>query len=171
MGVRPEEIELRGVELRDLDLLLAWRQDRAIMRYLPSAAELPEWGQHWEWWRTQAFKDPRDRHQMVVYHWGYTTLDSTNAYGRRVGVVHYDKPTGEVGLIIGEKTLWGQGVGHIALGKLLRIMRSLPAPTPIWAVVHPENTASRRLFESLNFVAAGEGRKGQIKYIWRGWPP
>ena len=134
-----------------------------------------------------AFFYPDEHHQWFGYTWGrnarsnwvvshwMVSLEQAHSRPRNVGLTHCDPDTGETGLLIGEKTLWGQGVGRVALEKTLRMVSSpgweaLSKKTgPIWAVVHPENVASCRLFESLNFVAAGEGRNEQIKYVWQGW--
>ena len=43
-------LTLRDVTERDLPLLLAWRQDREVMRYLPSAPTRMSWEVEWAWW-------------------------------------------------------------------------------------------------------------------------
>lgn len=161
------------IELVDFDeagdeaLLLAWRQDRQVMKYLPSAPELPTWADHY-------------RHLQngnTTYYWVSATekikrysgsAKDVDAYlvdevltVRVVGVVHF-KRDGEVGILIGEKAIWGKGVGKKALALLLE---KLPVGTPLWAVIHPENIASQKVFEANGFRCTKEaGRNGQLLY-------
>ena len=162
MSVNPDQVSLRRLGNRDLELVLAWRNDHEVMRYLPTAQPPLRWEDHFEWFQ-------RYQHLKAHLHWIVVYADGATR-PRSVGVVHYNLVTWEIGLLIGEKTLWGQGVGRISLEKALRDLvdpwDQLDRP---WAVVHPENLASRRLFEGLNFVEVGLGRDGQIKYKWQGW--
>jgi RimJ/RimL family protein N-acetyltransferase len=91
-------------------------------------------------------------------------------FSRIIGTTHFNMATGEVGLLIGEKGLWGAGLSKAALSLTLRkVFRStykLLTPPGVWAVIHPENVASAHLFESLGFVHNGEGRNGQCLYRW-----
>ena len=168
MPVNPEQVSLRPMRDQDLELVLAWRNDPEVMRYLPSAVRPLLWSHHVDWWR-ETPNGPANRMDGMVM------FDDRATRPRAVGTTHYSKDTGEMGILVGEKTLWGQGVATVALEKMLRHVidvaerREEEFLGPIWALVHPKNIASRRLFESLNFVAAGEGRNGQIKYLWQGW--
>ena len=165
MGITPERVTRHQVRLglvrpEDLPLLFAWRSDREIMRFLPSAPKKPSWEEHCDWY----------------YHQGSTTFyrmiwlgDSRNSE-RPVGVLHLSAD-GEVGILVGEKGLWGRGLGKVALAKFVEeIQSNRQFPLYLWAAIHPENLRSRRLFEGLNFrwSRSEEARNGQLKYVWRG---
>ena len=160
-------VTLRDVTERDLPLLLAWRQDREVMRFLPSAPTRMSWEAEWAWWVGR--RNRLDRMVEVEY-WRVSAPDyyaespgslaHPGLATRPIGVVHCARESGEVGILMGERALWGLGLGKQALGMLLEELVGEPH---IWAVVHPENEASLKLFHSLGFKQVGEGRNGQLR--------
>lgn len=158
-------LHLRDLTERDLPLLLAWRQDKEVMRYLPSAPGQMRWEAQWDWWIGRRNRVDR---MVEVEYWRVSAPDYYPPYPvstvgrptRPIGVVHCDRETGEVGILMGERSLWGLGLGKQALGMLLEEVKEEPH---IWAVVHPENDRSFKLFRNLGFKDAGEGRNGQIR--------
>ena len=128
------------------ELLLAWRNDADVTRFMPSAHVLT-WEEHWEWWRTRM-----NRRDFLIFYDGI----------RAVGVVHYTFD-GEVGILIGEKTLWSRGIGTAALALLLTV---LPPQRGMWAAIHSENIASQRVFTKAGFVNTHEPeRNGQERWV------
>ncbi|MEM6557856.1 MAG: bifunctional UDP-2,4-diacetamido-2,4,6-trideoxy-beta-L-altropyranose hydrolase/GNAT family N-acetyltransferase, partial [Pseudomonadota bacterium] len=83
--------------------------------------------------------------------------------GSRCGFVRIDRRDGalcwEVSILISER-VQGQGVGHTSLG-LLRLTYPMH---DISAHVHPDNTASQRLFEN-----AGYERRSEDSFFSPGW--
>lgn len=148
------EVHLRPVFKDDWPLLFAWRQDREVMALLPSAPKHPTWEVH------QAFWDalPGSAQYYMVIH-----------ERRPIGVVHM-RDDHEVGIIIGEKDLWGRGYGGEAVRQLLQRLSSY-GPNQgmrVHALVHPDNAASIRLFEENGFADSGEtGRGDQRVYARR----
>lgn len=177
-------VTLRMARLADLPLFMAWRSDPDVIRYMPTAAaEHLTWEAQMRWWENiwdpisywtvtigpfledpdlMAFQEPTGRRGRYDF--------------RPVGTVHYDRKTHETGVMIGEKSLWGKGVGKAAMGLGLRLAVELLGPANsgslplknIWTVVHPDNTASRSMFESLGYVVdeSEQGRNGQLFYRW-----
>ena len=161
MGTSAEyQIELRGVVHNDLALILAWRSDWEIIRYLPSAPEKPTWEEHETYWRKAYHCD-----WMIDQVFGSYLL----APRRPVGIVHIIPATGEVGIIIGARSLWGKGIATKALGLMLERARGLKlVRKPIYAEIHPENIASQRVFTKVGFVNTKEpGRNGQERWELR----
>ena len=158
-------LTLRRVVATDLPILLAWRSDPEITRYLPtSREELLTWADQAKWYKTVGITD----------YWTATMSHSREWGPRPIGLAHWHAKTGEIGLLIGEKTLWHQGVGRAVLSLALRNATILCQPlvmSDVWAVIHPENEASLRLFETLGFIPGwrpgdDEGRSGQLVYRW-----
>ena len=146
-----------------LPLILAWRNDREIMQFLPSSPEKLGYPAQLEWFLRQRGQPRENITELVMLTPVYLPYIE-----RPVGTVHYNLATGEVGLLIGEKALWGQGLGKVALSLVLRwlLESRKTVGLKVWAVVHPENTASLKLFKSLGFVDAGPGRNGQNRLDW-----
>jgi RimJ/RimL family protein N-acetyltransferase len=132
------------------------------MRYLPSAPTQMSWEAEWDWWVGR--RNRADRMVEVEY-WRVSAPDyHANPPGRAatrpIGVVHCDRETGEVGILMGERSLWGLGLGKQAL---LMFLEELVGEPHIWALVHPAHEASLALFHRLGFKDAGEGRNGQLR--------
>ena len=127
-------VELRPTREEDLPLLLAWRQNPEIMRYFLDGYE--SWEEHKRWWESGP-------HSFIILY-----------QGRPVGEIHYDVVTAgntpQVGLYIGDLTLWGKGIGGEAMAQLLSMVHQKGY---FWAEasVHPRNWRSRKMFEGLRF--------------------
>jgi len=140
----------------DLELVYAWRQDREVMQFLPSAPTLTSWNDHWNWWTLR--ESGREDWMIII-----EDLTSSAIPERRVGVVHLDRRTHEVGIIIGEKGIWGHGIATSALR--LAVSES---SGPTWAIIHPQNIGSQRAFMKAGFERVGitsRSRHGQEE--WR----
>ena len=72
------EIKLVPVREEHLPLLLAWRQDKEIMQYLPTPPVRPTWEQQVAWYRNL-----KGYQRMIEYE------------GRPVGIVHYHNEAGD----------------------------------------------------------------------------
>jgi len=127
----PDEVNLRPAQHSDLELMLAWRSDEEIYRHFRDQNEPLEWESHVSWFKSR----DADRHDWIIEY-----------NGRRVGVVCVT-PTNEVGIYIGEKSLWGHGVATNALAKACANIE-----TPLTAEIHEENIHSQKLFKTAGFT-------------------
>lgn len=161
-------LTLRRVVATDLPILMAWRADAQIIQYMPTAQmDTVDWKHEVEWYTKNI--------GLPGHHYWVATVRFSLEWGPRpIGMTHFNDRTGEVGLFIGEKSLWNKGVGKAALQLTLRkITESRPSlvTEDVLAMISPENEASIRLFESLGFIPGSrpgdeEGRNGQIVYRW-----
>ena len=81
-----------------------------------------------------------------------------------MNVSSLDGDAPEIGVLVGEVTLWQRGVGRQAVALVLRWLESAGYKKSR-AFVVKDNPASIRLFESLGFSRAGEGVKGEWCYV------
>lgn len=143
------DVRLREVEEGDLELLLAWRSNELVHRHFTYQGGPLKWHQHWEWWKSR-------RHRKD---WVILLTDGTGV--RRVGVANVsklDQEVPEIGLYIGEVTLWGSGVG----GKAVREVKSWlkqQGYRRCMAGIREGNGRSIKLFSGLGFhqVSVTEG--------------
>ena len=150
-------VSLRELRSEDLPLLLAWAHIKEIWTYLPTsrAGENLTWESHFDWWRSR-----RDRMDWMI-------LANLDAYGpRSVGVVHISElgsPWPEIGLYMGEVTLWEKGIGKDSLSMAMDRACQMGLKR-LRATIHPYNVRSVKLFKSLGFKKVDEARKGQHRY-------
>lgn len=140
---RPEvgTVRLRELNEADLELLLAWRSNPQVYQYFSSQTGALVWADHFTWWCTR-----KHRKDWII-------LLSENNHERRVGSLNVSRlETGspEIGLLIGETTLWGQGVASRALRFALTWLKGEKYESA-QAKIHPKNVASVRLFEREGF--------------------
>ena len=92
----------------------------------------------------------------------YNDLGSDGSQRRAIGVASFHVPEREIGLLIGERDLWGKGFAGEVLWQLL----ALVSERPLFALIHAENTRSQKLFASRGFENTAKiGRYGQE--VWR----
>ena len=85
---------------------------------------------------------------------------------RRVGSANasqLDEPIPEVGLYIGELTVWGRGVGRSALTQVLEWLAG-EGYRRCWAGIQAANERSRSLFESAGFRRSGSELQERLRY-------
>lgn len=147
-------VALRQLQVSDLELLFAWRQDARVMIYLRSQVFMPTWEVHWRWW--QEFKGLR---------WVVTINDPKDPAllrERRVGVVQV-KDDGEIGIVMGARDLLRSGIASKALAILMQLA---PESPPLWAAIHPENEGSHHLFKKAGWRSTIQReRAGQMRWV------
>lgn len=115
----------------DLELVLAWRSNPEVYEHFRKQDGPLEWNEHLSWYGSR----DTDRHDYVIRY-----------QGRRVGTISLD-PDSNVGVCIGEVSLWGEGIGSEAVEWLCE-QHDREA---FFAEIDVENETSRRLFESCGF--------------------
>ncbi|MDJ0841409.1 MAG: GNAT family protein [Acidobacteriota bacterium] len=149
------EITLRPVDLPDLDQFYLWHLDTDL-------EILSGWGprraRHTYEVRFRAFLDdpPED---MVVF----AVEFGGDLVGRiELAEIEREHRRGSVGLYVGEKSLWGKGIGSTALRIMLDYAFHVENLDRVWALVYDFNLRSRRLMEKLGFTAEGVLRGHEI---------
>ena len=155
------EVTLRLISEGDLPLLLAWAWIPQVWEYLPTSREGEKltWDSHLRWWKRR-----KNRVDWLI--------SADRKHPHPVGVVHIndlDKEYPEIGLYIGEVTLWGKGIGTQALEEGIHRMDTIckwgrRPYKGLHAVIHPENVTSVKLFTGVGFIKIGEARKEQGLY-------
>ena len=137
------DVEIRIATDDDLELLMAWRSNELVYKYFAAQKKPLTWQEHINFWRLR-----KNRQDWIIYY-----------LGRKVGSVNatfLDTDCPEIGILIGELTLWGSGVGGKAVSLVLEWLKENNYKMA-QAIIMPENTASRRLFEKLCFSESNEG--------------
>ena len=129
------DVTLRPAEGQDIDALFEWRCDPEIYQWFRNQDEELEWDGHVNWFMNR----PDDREDLMIEYGGGP-----------VGVVAIASD-GDVGIYIGEKDLWGQGIATDALTKAVD-----DRDRQLSAQIHVENTSSQKLFERVGFEECGQ---------------
>ena len=137
---------IEPLEQADLELVLAWRSHPQIYAHFRQQNSPLDWEEHSSWFKSR----DEDRYDFMI------SFD-----GRRVGVVNIDA-SNEVGIFLGDFSAHGQGVATAALEWLCHRFADR---APLFAEIHDENEASKRLFKQCGFYRCG--RDGEwIQYTY-----
>ena len=152
------QVLLRKALESDLRLILSWRNNPEVYRGFYTQGYLKKglltWGEHLSWWHSR----------LSWKIWMVQVSDSRNL--RDVGVVsmaQLDCWRPQIGIYIGEVTLWGQGIGRKALTLALDWLKMWQY-YQVWTTILKDNTRAVAMFESAGFYRVGEGREGEWEY-------
>lgn len=126
------EIWLSPLERDDLELVFAWRSNPEIYQHFRQQDSPLKWEDHISWFESRS----NDREDFIIHY-----------NGRRVGVVNIDS-NDEVGIYLGDVSARGNGVASEALNWLCDRFKER---SPLFAEIHEENDASKRLFRRCGF--------------------
>jgi RimJ/RimL family protein N-acetyltransferase len=152
--ILPSRVRLREAIDDDLELLMAWRSNPLVFEHFFRQAEPLKWAEHLRWWKgRQCRKD-----WIIVFE-----EEGRERFVGSVNAAKLDKEIPEVGVFVGEVTLWGRGVGRKAVALAVGYLRKR-GYKKVWALIAEGNVASFKLFEAVGFRRIGEGHKGEWIY-------
>jgi RimJ/RimL family protein N-acetyltransferase len=147
--INREKITLRELTAKDLDVLLRWRNNPDINKYLANRVKTkPEA----ETWFNHITGSPLNLLKVIIYNGqliGYCMVESVDAQNRRC----------EVGIIIGDLQFLGKGIGKIIVTELLKYCFEKLKLHRVLAVIAKGNERSVRLFKSMGFSYEGALRE------------
>lgn len=134
-----------------LATIVHWRNDPVVNRYLRQGILTLEEVQGW---CTQYFS--RAEHKLFAVYAdttliGYGTLSHIDPIHRSC----------EIGIVIGEKQYWNQGLGAIAVRRLTTLAFTVYHLHRVYAVIQGGNMASKRCFEKVGFRHEGHCREAR----------
>jgi RimJ/RimL family protein N-acetyltransferase len=157
---RGEFIVLREKRLADAEDDYGWRTDSELSRFdaaRPFAASFEDY--------LQLFKDE------LAYPSPYRrTLSIEDNDGRHIGnVMYYNIDTirreAEIGITIGDRSYWGQGIGVDAVQTLVRHIFRATGFRRIYLKTLDWNVRAQRCFERAGFRHCGRSRRGGNSFV------
>jgi len=145
---------LREATDADMTLVLSWRNNPLIWGETYTQRAPISWRAHKTWWKSR-----QDHKSFMV-------VLVEDDYARDVGVIHisplqYWSP--EIGIIIGEVSLWGQGVGTEAFRLALEWLKDQGYKWTSTTVLDTNRRMIKVLYK-LNFKKTCKARKGESRY-------
>jgi RimJ/RimL family protein N-acetyltransferase len=134
-------VKLSPATHNDLELIMAWRSHPNIYHYFKQQNAPLTWEEHSGFWHRR-----KNREDFIV------ELRENGAW-RKVGTINVnnlDSDMPEIGILIGELTLQGKGVGGQSL-KLCLDWLKIFGYTKAKAVIHTDNKASQQIFLQAGF--------------------
>ena len=158
MFLKGDRIGLRPPRRESIDSYLAWMNDLDVIRYIlrvrpMSRVEEDEW-----------FANLSKRPDDVVFE--IASLDGEAPIGScGLHRINASNRSAELGILIGEKALWGRGYGREAMGLLCRYGFDVLNLNRIGLSVYEYNARGIRCYERVGF--RHEGRRRAARF-WEG---
>lgn len=154
-----KRVRLRGVERSDLEKFVVWINDPEVTAGL--ALFLPMSSVDEEKWFESAMQRPQEEKPLVI-----DMKDGTD--WRLIGnssffAFDWVARSAEVGIMIGDKTVWNQGYGRETMNLLLRHGFETLNLNRIYLRVYAENKRAIRVYEKVGFVHEGRMRQAGYK--------
>jgi ribosomal-protein-alanine N-acetyltransferase len=153
MRARPDvELKLGDVELFGLeadgvtDRYVAWLNDPAVNRYLES-----RFARHTLESTRRFVQEVVQSEDSVLFGIRYVP-DARHVGNLKLGPVDRHHRRAEIGLLIGDRTLWGRGIAPCAIELAVRYAFASLGLVKVTAGCYASNTGSRRAFEKAGFV-------------------
>jgi diamine N-acetyltransferase len=148
-------IELRAVEREDLPRYVAWFNDPDVMRYF-GTYEPMSLAQEERWYESQ-FDNPQVRNFAVYY-------QGEHVGGAGYAHLNWRDRSAEVGLLIGRKDLWDQGLGTDVLRTLVQFGFEQLNLHRIYLRVYAENARGVHCYEKVGFRHEGRQREAVFRH-------
>lgn len=148
--IRGRRVLLRSPERSDIPTFVRWFNDAETISYLSMRAPMSQAAEE-RWFERMLADDGKGE-----YHFVMCRLED----GRPIGTIglfdiNHVNGTAGVGIAIGEKDLWGKGLGSDALLALLDFGFGELRLNRIWLEVYAYNPRGRRSYEKCGFVLEG----------------
>ncbi len=153
-----KRIRLRGVEKDDLPLFMAWINDPEVTEGLTIFLPMAMWEE--EGWFTGLSKRPTEERPLAVEipdGEGWRLIGNSGFHDMNM-VVH----SAEVGIMLGDKSIWNQGYGTEVMQLLLKHGFNTLNLNRIQLHVYENNRWAIRAYEKVGFIH--EGRKREAHY-------
>jgi RimJ/RimL family protein N-acetyltransferase len=149
-----DDVELRELQATDLELLMAWRSNPILYEWFYDQAGPLHWEEHYNWWINR-----RNRKDwIIVFNGEFKKRDVGSV---NISMLNSDYP--EIGIFVGEISLWGKGIAQKALEIAIEYLKN-EKYSGATARVMNENIRSNNLFLKSGFNKVGMNEKGEELY-------
>lgn len=154
-----ERVRLRGVERDDLPRFVAWLNDPEVRQNLLMQTPLTQ-AMEENWFESMLKRPPEEHPLMIEVRQGeaWSPVGDCSLFG-----IHWPIRSAEVGIFIGEKSLWNQGYGTEAMRLLLRHGFETLNLNRIYLRVFETNPRAVRSYEKAGFTLEGRERQGMYQ--------
>lgn len=130
---------------------LSWLSDPYVNRYLES-----RFTSHSLESTRQFVNDCLDRNDTILLGINDKALGGKHVGNIKLGPIDKNHGLGEIGLLIGEKQAWGQGIGTDAIELVIALARDVLGLRKLTAGCYGSNIGSKKAFMKAGFVVEAQ---------------
>lgn len=153
MPKKTSDVRIRKMRMKDLEIVMAWRSNPDLYIFFEVQKKPLTWDEHYNFWFNR-----KNREDYIIEY-------NDNGHWRKVGNLNLsllNREYPELGILVGEVTLHGKGVGSKAVALGLKRLKKL-GHTKSAASIHQDNKRSQKLFEKFGFKKVEESAKS----LWK----
>jgi len=156
--IRGERVYLRPAERNDIPYFVRWFNDAETASFLSLRAPMSIAAEE-QWFERLQADNGKSRWHFVM------CLLATGRPIGTIGLFDVDEVNGSagMGIMIGEKSLWGKGLGTDALNALLDFGFGELRLERIWLEVNDDNLRGKRSYEKCGFKFEGTERHAMYR--------
>jgi len=156
--IRGERVYLRPAERDDIPHFVRWLNDAETASFLSFRAPMSI-AQEQDWYEKLLVDQGKSRWHFVM-----CLLDGGQPIGT-IGLFDLDTVNGSagMGIVVGEKSLWGKGYGTDSLNALLDFGFGMLRLERIWLEVNDDNLRGKRSYEKCGFKFEGIERHAMFR--------
>lgn len=136
------KVELRPLVPSDAETAVHWRNDPAVWTFTTAAGRPPVEVDTERAWIERVIADPANRRYAII---------AEGSYVGNVYLTDIDAGTAQFHIFIGDRRMWGRGVGRRATAAILELGWSELDLDSVWLLVHRDNAAALALYRGLGF--------------------
>ena len=158
-----QRIRLRAAEKTDIDLFLTWVNDPEVTENLMLVSPMSRVEE--EQWYDHMISQPPSEHVNVIEAKVNDDPETWQPIGTcQFITIDWRNRSGEVGIMIGEKSFWDRGYGSETLCLLLEHGFNILNLHRVWLQVYEKNQRAIRAYEKAGFVHEGKYRQGHYQH-------
>jgi RimJ/RimL family protein N-acetyltransferase len=156
-------IRLRAAEKSDIDAFLRWINDPEVTENLMLVSPMSRVEE--ERWYENMINQPPSEHVLVIEIKDEEKSAGWIAIGTcQFTSIDWRNRSGEVGIMIGEKSFWDHGYGTEAMGVLLEHGFNTLNLHRVWLQVYAKNQRGIRAYEKAGFSYEGKYRQAHYQH-------
>jgi RimJ/RimL family protein N-acetyltransferase len=155
-----ERIRLRPIERDDLPRFVAWFADPEVRANLSLFLPLSR-AQEERWYENVLVQPPEEQPFAVDARVEGESWHHIGAAGLQN--LHWRTRSTEIGLVIGDRAFWRQGLGTEVTAVLVRFAFATLNLHRVALRVYEDNAPARRVYEKVGFVLEGRQRDGDFR--------
>lgn len=156
--IRGERVFLRPGERADIPLFVRWLNDAETTSFLSMRAPMSIVMEE-QWFDRMLARQGKDAFHFVI-----CLLDGTPIGTLGLFEIDYVNGSAGIGISIGEKRLWGQGLGTDAMFAVLDFGFGQLRLERLWLEVYDYNGRARRSYDKCGFTLEGVERHAIYKF-------
>jgi RimJ/RimL family protein N-acetyltransferase len=143
-------LRLRAIEREDIKLYFEWLNDPEVIRHLSMYLPLSMLDEE-QWFESQQARDRHERPMAIELQGeGWKLVGTCSVFA-----IDWVNRSAELGIMIGDKSVWNQGIGTQVMIMLQRHCFETLNLNRVFLRVDGENVRGRRAYQKAGFVEEG----------------